>query len=181
MISCVWNVFADAIIPIGVAIFGVYVAEHYARKRDWKQKQIEIQIDYLKREIEYLTEMENGVISVTRLVDKCLITRDTDKKVEIYNLVMGRLSELNIKSLSVYYELDCYNKAMNLEIDIEKYKNSIGTCISNFKKMCDSCLQEPNKELSEDEINNEISIVKNEIECAIEKITNKMVEYLKVE
>ena len=49
MISCVWNVFADAIIPIGVAIFGVYVAEHYARKRDWKQKQIEIQIDYLKR------------------------------------------------------------------------------------------------------------------------------------
>ena len=96
MISCVWNVFADAIIPIGVAIFGVYVAEHYARKRDWKQKQIEIQIDYLKREIEYLSEMENGVISVTRLVDKCLITRDTDKKVEIYNLVMGRLSELNI-------------------------------------------------------------------------------------
>ncbi len=42
----------------------------------------------IKREIEYLSEMENGVISVTRLVDKCLITRDTDKKVEIYNLVM---------------------------------------------------------------------------------------------
>ena len=53
---------------------------------------------------------------------------------------MGRLSELNIKSLSVYYELDCYNKAMNLEIDIEKYKNSIGTCIGNFKKcVIDAC------------------------------------------
>ncbi len=81
----------------------------------------------------------------------------------------------------MYYELDCYNKAMNLEIDIEKYKNSIGTCIGNFKKMCDRCLQEPNKEWSEDEINNEISIVKNEIECAIEKITNKMGRVFKVE
>lgn len=61
MISCVWNVFADAIIPIGVAIFGVYVAEHYARKRDWKQKQIEIQIDYLSKKLNIYLKWKMGL------------------------------------------------------------------------------------------------------------------------
>lgn len=54
-----WNVFTDAIIPVLIATAGVYFAEHFARKRDHKQKQVEIQIDYLREEIEYLAKMEN--------------------------------------------------------------------------------------------------------------------------
>ena len=51
------------------------------------------------------------------------------------------------------------------------------------KKMTENQFNEAKEKIQRyfEEINNEISFVKNEIDCAIEKITNKMVEYLKVE
>lgn len=52
--TMIWNIFVDVVIPIITAVSAVYIAEYFARKRDHKQKRIEIQIEYLKKEIEYL-------------------------------------------------------------------------------------------------------------------------------
>lgn len=169
-----WDVFTNAIIPIAVAVGGVYFAEYFARKRDYKQKKIEIQIDYMRKEIEYLSKMENLLFTVSREVDKCLSTRNPEERIKKYNEVLGLLSILNEQNISSYYMLDCFNDAMNIDIDVVKYKKVIGTCSDNLKKICDTYMREYVTQQSEDEINKELHIAMEEVEKAIKVITDKM-------
>ena len=169
METCIWEAITDVMLPIVVAIIGVYIAEYFARKRDWKQKRIEIMIDYMQKEISYLSEMESLLISAARQVDKS----------EMYNVAIGQLSEINIRNRSLYYNLDCYNKAMSLEIDIEKDYQLIGQKVDKFAEMCECCIQDSSHKISEDDINALLEDAKCEIESTIKMITSIMVEYLK--
>lgn len=170
-----WEVFTNAIIPIVVAVSGVYFAEYFARKRDYKQKIIEIQIDYMRKEIEYLSKMENLLFTVSREVDECLGIRNPEERIKKYNEFLGHLSTLNEQNISSYYMLDCFNNAMNIGIDVVNYKKAIGTCSDNLKRICDTYMTECVTQQSEDEINKELHIAKEEIETAIRVITDKMV------
>lgn len=179
METCIWEAITDVMLPIVVAIIGVYIAEYFARKRDWKQKRIEIMIDYMQKEISYLSEMESLLISAARQVDKSVTTHHPDKRDEMYNVAIGQLSEINIRNRSLYYNLDCYNKAMSLEIDIEKDYQLIGQKVDKFAEMCECCIQDSSHKISEDDINALLEDAKCEIESTIKMITSIMVEYLK--
>lgn len=169
-----WNVFTDTIIPVLIAVAGVYFAEHFARKRDYRQKQVEIQIDYLREEIEYLAKMENLLLILSRQVVNYLGKTGTDERIKKYNEVIGELSTFNERNISSSYKLDCFNKAMNIEIDIENYKKAMGRCVENIKKICDDALNGPVDEKCKLQINEDVQIAKEKIEEAIKLITKQM-------
>lgn len=75
--------------------------------------------------------------------------------------------------------MNCFNKAMNIEIDIENYKKAMGRCVENMKKICDDGLNGPVDEKCKLQINEDVQIAKEKIEEAIKLITKQMSSIMK--
>ena len=166
------------VISVLVAVISVYSAEYFAKKRDYKQKQIEIKIDYMRKEIEYLSQMEILLLDAERQVDNCLHTSNPKKKIEKRNLVINQLSELNEKNIAIGYMFDCYNKVANIEIEAKEFCRVIGNCCDQLQKICDDYLNKTIPVQLERQINGEVNIARNEIEQAMKLLTEKMVFYM---
>lgn len=87
------SVITDAIIPILLAVITVYAAEYFARKRDYKQKKIEVQIDYLKQCIEYVAELEEAALELSRCIDN-ILNKDLSKRGEMVNTVANNRGQI---------------------------------------------------------------------------------------
>lgn len=75
-----------------ISVCTVYLAECFAQKRDFQQKRIEIQIEYLKKNLDLLTDLENYMFILSRRVDSCLSKSiDKDRQQE-YNSIIGDMS-----------------------------------------------------------------------------------------
>jgi Leucine-rich repeat (LRR) protein len=176
-----WSILTDAIIPVVtiiVAVICVYIAEYFAKKRDCKQKKIEVQIDYLRKEIEYLAKMENGIMTVCRNVHSCLVRDNPNERREKFNQIIGELSRLNEQNLSTYYMLHCFNESMNIGIDIVKYKKTIGQCTDKIYNIGIRYLDKPVNNEFEEELHDVEKNAIESIEEAIRLITDKMTLYL---
>jgi hypothetical protein len=154
-IDCLWGVFTDAVIPVLVAVFSVYVAEGFARKRDYKQKVVELKIDYLKQEVQYLAQIENDIFKVTR---EAINLGDKSNKPAMYNTVVDKLSNINEQNIATVYLMQSFNETMNIGIDLDKYKKDIGDCINNLKKICKDKVCKDNASQFEKDINDEVNI-----------------------
>lgn len=175
----IMSIVTGAVIPVLVAVFSGYIAEYFAKKRDRKQKLIEIHIEYMRKEIEYLSQMEQEIFLVSRQLDSLLNMYNPKERDERANLLRGELSSLNIKNNISFYMLECYDKVTDTEIDIEEYKKTIGDYCDNLNKILKKYIYESVIEKSNKEIDNELQKTKEQIENAIRLITDKMIYYLK--
>lgn len=172
-----WDFFTDSVIPVFIAVGSVYCAEYFARKRDYKQKKIEIQIDYMRKEINYLAEMEYDMMLVSRKVDSSLGKHEDREKQ--CNEIIGELSKFNEKNLASYYMLDSFNKSMGIDIDIQKYKEVIGNYADNILEIYKNNVEKPVDDRTNEEINRSKADAVEVIHDAIKLITEKMADMLK--
>lgn len=140
---------------------------------------IEIHIEYMRKEIECLSQMEQEIFLVSRQLDSLLNMYNPKERAERANLLIGELSSLNIKNIISFYMLECYDKTIDTDIDIEKYKKTIGDCCDNLNKIFEKYIYQSVTEKSKEEIDNELQKAKEQIENAIRLITDKMIYYLK--
>lgn len=100
------------IIPVVVAIFTVYVTEYFAKKRDIKQKRLEIKLKYLQEKFNLINDVSVQIEEFARDIDSCLHKENPDDRWKMYNHIIGRGSEINIKMRGVGFAIDSINRAM---------------------------------------------------------------------
>lgn len=157
----------------------MYCAEYFARKIDYKQKNIEIQIDYMRKEINYLAEMEYDMMLMSRKVDSSLGKHKIEDREKQCNEIIGEISKLNEKNLTSYYMLDSFNKSMGIDIDIQKYKKAIGNFADKIMTIYKNNLYESVDDKTNEHINKARADAFDVIHDAIKLITERMVMMLK--
>lgn len=141
------------IMPTTVALFAIFMNNSLSKKRDLMYKKRSLQLDYFIKILNWLHEIKNDVIKVSRYLDNALNVKEPNERVDKYNEFIRTISNMNERIASWKDTYFAVLASYNCDIKLNQFKQELILYSDNLVRIGNKFINQPDTTMVTDEIN----------------------------
>jgi len=158
------------VMPTLVALLAIFLNNSFAKERELKYRKKNLQLDYYTKMLNWLHDIKNDIMEVSRDLDNALNKMNPNDRVNRYNDFMKSISKMNT---SVAAWKDTYSVVLEIyscDIELNQLKKEISNCSDNLVKIGKQYINQADTTMATDEINNSVIKTNKVIDECIRKL-----------
>lgn len=162
------------VMPTFVALLAIFLNNSFAKKRELKYRKKSLQLDYYTKILNWLHDIKNDIMEVSRDLDNALNRINPNDRVNKYNNFMKSISNMNVRIASWK---DTYGVILDIyscNIKLSQLKKDLSDYSDNLVKIGNKYIKQENTSIATEEINNIVIKVNVAIDESIKFLLKEM-------
>ena len=162
------------IMPTMVALFAIFINNSLSRKRDLMYRKKSLQMDYYLKILNWLHEIKDDVMKVSRNLDNSLNKREPNERVSRYNEFLGSISNMNEKIASWKDTYCAVIVSYDCDIKLDQFKQVMILCSDDLVQLGNRFIKQTDTAMATDEINEIVKKTNKSIDESIKLLLNEI-------